>query len=136
MHNFSKWLACLLASALIVSTPIAAQDEPAGPTTRERVEIELEDIRQRLDLPDYTWNQVHLILKTSIRERIAIAQKYGLEEAASGEALSSKDERRMRKELKHSRKTTAERMERYLDKQQMKTFKALQDEIDTKLLAG
>lgn len=126
----SSLLACFLACPAAL-----AQDEPAGPTTRELVELQLEELKQELALSEYTWTQVHLILKTSIRERIAIAKKYGLDAGGEGVELSSKEERSMRKELKRSSKSTAERMERYLDKEQMKAFEDLQERIENDFLA-
>jgi len=135
MTRTGYFAACMLLLCALACPPATAQDEPTGPTTREQVDTQLEALRQQLALSEYTWNQVHLILKTSIRERIAIANKYGLDAAEDRVELSSKEQRRMRKELKSSRKSTAERMERYLDKEQMKAFEKLQEAIDTEFLA-
>ena len=133
----SLLLALLLALGGTLALPGMAQDaDQAAVTTRELVDQRLAEMKDRLALSDYTWEQVHLILKSSIRERIAIARKYGLD--GSGEALaelSGKDKRAMRRELKDSRKTTEERMERYLDKDQMKEFEAFQEEIYDDMLA-
>ena len=47
--------------------------------------------------------------------------------------MSSKDKRKMSRELKDSRKATVERMERFLAKEQMKEFKAIQREREEAL---
>ncbi len=135
MNKTMNILACLAVIGTLVAMPAGAQEEQAGPTTREQVETELSELKEQLGLPEYTWTQVHLILKTSIRERLAISKKFHLDEISDIEELSSKQQRSMRKELKRSRKSTAERMERYLDKEQMKNFEALQEDIDTEFLA-
>lgn len=128
------WACSALVCAWLV-TPAMGQEGVPASTTRAMVDQRLAEMKDRLELSDYTWEQVHLILKTSIRERIAIAKKYGLD--GSGEAvgeLSSRDKRKMRRELKHVRKSTEDRMERYLSKDQMKEFKAMQEEIHEGLL--
>lgn len=136
MNKNVLWVSALL---LIASVPAPAQEQdsaPATSTTRELVEVRLADMKERLNLSDYTWEQVHLILKTSIRERIAIAKKYGLDtENTNLDELSSRDQRRMRRDLKNVRKSTEKRMDRYLDKDQMKEFKAIQEDIHENILA-
>lgn len=133
-----KYLPVVAALALLLAAgPLAvAQETELQSTTRERVEAALEDYRKQLNVTDYQWTQVRLILKSDIRERMAIAQRYGLD--GSGEALeqlSSKDLRRLKREMKDSRKATEERMERYLDKDQMKAFEDLNEQYHDDLLA-
>lgn len=133
-----KKLTATLALLLVISAPtdLAGQEEPSAQTTRERVEVELEDYRARLNLSDYQWNQVRLILKSDIRERVAIAKRYGLEADGSGvENLSSKQLRQLKRDMKESRKATEERMERYLDKDQMKAFEKVHEQLHDELLA-
>ena len=127
-----------LTLSLMLAAPMAsAQDaeENTGPSVRERVEQELEQFRTDLDLTDYQWTQVEMILKSSIRERLAIAQRYGLEGQGDWSNLERKEKRQLAKDMKNSRKATAERMERYLDKEQMKAFKAYQEEKRDQMLA-
>lgn len=128
----------LLIAALLGGAPLlaAAQDAAGGPTTREVVESRLIDLKDRLNLDDYQWNQVEMILKSSIRERVAIARRYGLDgDPAAFEALEGKQKRAMKRALKDSRKNTARRMKRYLDKDQYKEFKRVQEEIHDNFLA-
>ena len=126
-------MSCTLALAL--SLPAMAQDD-AGPTTREQVATQLEDYKERMSLSDYQWSQVEMILKSGIRERVAIARRYGLDGNPEVlENLSRKDKRNLRKELKESREETEDRMKRYLDKEQFKEFKAIQEEIHEQFLA-
>ena len=128
-------LTCILALGLVI-TPLAMAQETDGPTTRQVLETELEDYRTLLEVSDYQWSQVRLILKSDIRERMAIAQRYGLDGSeGSLEQLSSKDLRRLKREMKDSRKATEERMERYLTKDQMKAFEKLNDQFHDELLA-
>ena len=75
-----------LALLMAVTLPVLAQDEAieaeaptAPPTTREQVDVQLAELKDRLNLTDYQWTQVEMILKSSIRERVAIAQRYGLD---------------------------------------------------------
>ena len=137
MHERKINLAILLGTCLaLASTPLLAQDEErAGPSVREQVDQELEMFRTDLGLSDYTWNQVELILKSGIRERVAIAQRYGIDAEGGLESLSNKDKRRMMKAMKESRKSTADRMERYLDKDQMKAFEDYQEQKRDEMLA-
>lgn len=128
MQKLTSSLAILLLLSLTWTVPVVAQDE-AGETVREQVDAQLMEYQERLDLDDYTWSQVHLILKSNVKERLAIAQRYGLD--GQGEAydqLSGKEKRQMRGELKENRKATTDRMERYLTKDQMKVFKEIQEE--------
>lgn len=130
----TKFIACILALVL-ASTPLAMAQDTDEPTTRQMVETELEDYRTQLEVSDYQWSQVRLILKSDIRERMAIAQRYGLDESGdSPELLSSKDLRRLKREMKNSRKATEERMERYLTKDQMKAFEKLNDQFHDDLM--
>lgn len=113
---------------------LRAQDNET--TTREMVEEQLLDLKTRLNLTDYQWTQVEMILKSSIRERVAIARRYGLD--GGGEAfanLERKQKRAMKKELKACRENTQDRMKRFLDKEQYKEFKAVQEEIHDEILA-
>lgn len=137
MNMYKTITVCLLLACAVAPLTVIAQEQPqaATTTTRELVDTRLADLKERLALSDYTWEQVHLILKTSIRERIAIGRKYGLDGGDSSEPLSSKEKRQMRRELKSNRKATANRMERYLDKDQMKEFKRVQEEIHAEVLA-
>jgi C-terminal processing protease CtpA/Prc len=129
-------LPVLLAAFIVTSPAVLAQEEDQGPSVRERVEQELEVVREELNLSDYKWAQVELILKSGIRERVAIVQRYGLDgTTVRFEDLSGKDQRRMRKDLKESLKNTEDRMERYLDKEQMKTFEEFQERQRDELLA-
>lgn len=122
-----------LLVAFAVAAPAAAQDGEA--TTRERVELRLEDLKGRLDLTDYQWTQVEMILRSSIRERMAIAERYGLDgDRETLTELEGSDKRAMRRELKACRKDTEKRMKRYLDKEQYKEFKAVQEAIHEELL--
>lgn len=143
MRTLKPTLTLLLAllMALAAAPAALAQDADtesnAGQlSTRELVETQLADLKERLDLSDYQWTQVQMILKSSIRERVAITRRYGLDgDPASLEALEGKDKRAMRKELKACRKDTEKRMKRYLDKDQYKAFKAVQEEIHEDLIA-
>ena len=119
----------------LTGTALAQDEERTGPSVREQVDSQLEVYRTEMGLSDYTWNQVELILKSGIRERVAIAQRYGLDQEGAMDNLSNKDKRQMRKELKESRKNTEERMERYLDKEQMKAFKQFQEEQRDQMMA-
>jgi len=134
-----KYLPILFTLALLtVNAPSgwAQEEDTIQSTTRQRVETELEDYRTRLNVNEYQWNQVRLILKSDIRERMAIAQRYGLDGSSeSVEQLSSKQLRRLKREMKDSRKATEERMERYLDKDQMKAFEKVNEELHDDLLA-
>lgn len=127
----------LLATAVLAlgAVPLGAQEE-AGTTTREVVETKLEEMKGRLDLDDYQWSQVEMILKSSIRERVAIINRYGLNrDDVTLDTLERSEKRAMRRELKDCRKNTEKRMKRYLDKDQYKEFKAIQDEIHDELMA-
>lgn len=127
-----RTILCLMLVALLAAAPLAAQQSDAGngPTTREEVDTRLASIKSELDLSDYQWNQVEMILKSSIRERVSIIQRYGLNENGTrAEPLEGKDKRAAKRELKSSRKDTEKRMKRYLDKQQYKAFKAYQETL-------
>lgn len=123
------------ATAIGMTTACAQEEESEGPSVRELVDQELELFRTELGLSDYTWTQVELILKSGIRERVAIAQRYGIDQEGGVENLTNKDKRHLRKELKESRKNTEDRMERYLDKEQMKTFEDFQEQQRDQMLA-
>ena len=133
-HKASLTLFLSIGLAL-TGTALAQDEERTGPSVREQVDSQLEVYRTEMGLSDYTWNQVELILKSGIRERVAIAQRYGLDQEGAMDNLSNKDKRQMRKELKESRKNTEERMERYLDKEQMKAFKQFQEEQRDQMMA-
>lgn len=118
-----------MAGALLLAHAATAPAHASDMTVRDQVATELEKYHAGLGLSDYTWTQVEVILKSGIRERVAIAQKYGL--AAPDDpppTLDAQQRKQLEKELKASRKTTEGRMERYLDKDQMKQFEAFQDE--------
>ncbi len=129
-------LLALLLTLAAAPAALAQDAEDAQLSTRELVETQLADLKERLDLSEYQWTQVQMILKSSIRERVAITRRYGLDgDPASLEALEGKEKRAMRKELKACRKDTEKRMKRYLDKDQYKAFKAVQEEIHEDLIA-
>lgn len=129
-----RLFAAVLFAGLMVGaapTPVAAEA-----TTREIVDQGLEEMKTRLELDDYQWAQVEMILKSGIRERVAIARRYGLDgETFTADTLDDDQFKAMRKDLKECRKNTEKRMKRYLDKEQYKTFKAVQEEIHAELLA-
>ncbi len=134
--RYTRFISILLTAAVLAVAPLAVAQDDEGLSVREQVDQELEVFRTELGLSEYTWTQVELILKSGIRERVAIARRYGLDETGSNyQALENKEKRRMQKDMKESRKNTAERMERYLDKDQMKAFKAFQEEQRDKMLA-
>ena len=127
--RFPTTIIALLCATLLAMPAMAQDEEQTGPSVREQVDQELEVFRNELGLSDYTWAQVEVILKSGIRERLAIAQSYGLDGTPGAlDNMERKDKRRMMKEMKESRKNTAERMERYLDKDQMKAFEAFQEQ--------
>lgn len=135
-------LAALLCLALLsAGTTATAQEDaavtaPPNATTREMVDDRLADMKERLALDDYQWTQVEMILKSSIRERVAIIRRYGLNGGAEAiAALEGAEKRAMKRELKDTRKETEKRMKRYLDKDQYKEFKAIQEEIHDELIA-
>lgn len=126
----------ILLSLVVGPITAGAQaDETGEPSVRERVQQELEQYREDLQLSNYQWSQVELILKSGIRERIAIAQQHGVDEMDDWSQLDRKAKRELSKDMKESRKNTAERMERYLTKDQMKAFEDYQDEQRDRLLA-
>ncbi len=126
----------LLTGLMLTAATVVAQTDEPGATTREVVEQHLEDMKTRLDLDDYTWSQVERILKSSIRERVAIARRYGLDgELESLADLEGSEKRAAKRELKQCRKDVEKRMKRYLDKEQYKEFKAIQEEIHEEMLA-
>jgi hypothetical protein len=126
---------CTLAIALGVGlTPLSAPADEA--TTREIVEQGLEELKARLALDDYQWAQVEMILKSGIRERVAITRRYGLDgDTVTADSLDDDQVKAMRKDLKECRKNTEKRMKRYLDKEQYKEFKAVQEALHEELLA-
>jgi hypothetical protein len=129
-------LLTLLAGLLLASAAATAQNDKPAATTREVVEQRLEDMKTRLALDDYTWTQVERILKSSIRERVAIAHRYGLDgEIESLAELEGREKRAAKRELKQCRKNVEKRMKRYLDKEQFKEFKAIQEEIHEEMMA-
>ena len=130
-------LTVLLVAGLAWSPLTMAQEEAdSGPTTRELVEAGLESFRQQLNLTDYQWTQVEQILRSGVRQRIAIARRYGLDGTLETiEGLDRKQKKRLEKDLKQSRKDTAERMKRYLDKDQYKAFKQLQEDLHDTIVA-
>ena len=135
------WSAILGLALLSASTVLPAQEEGAvtaspSSTTREMVDARLADMKERLALSDYQWTQVEMILKSSIRERVAIIRRYGLDGGPEAiAALEGAEKRAMRRELKDTRKETEKRMKRYLDKEQYKEFKVIQEEIHDELIA-
>jgi hypothetical protein len=129
-------LALTLAFLVLAGPTALAQESDLQSTTRTRVEAALEEYREQLHLTDYQWTQVRLIIKSDIRERMAIAQRYGLDGDGEGiDQLSSKELRRLKRDMKNSRKATEERMERYLDKDQMKAFEAIHEQLHDELMA-
>lgn len=131
-HRISTLLAALALLTGFVATAAPADDT----TTREIVEQGLEDMKTRLDLDDYQWSQVEMILKSGIRERVAITRRYGLDdETVTVADLEDDQVKAMRKDLKECRKNTEKRMKRYLDKEQFKAFKSMQEEIHEEMLA-
>ena len=133
----SRSILTLVAAAFLAlaAAPLSAQENGAG-TTREVVEIKLAEMKDRMALDDYQWSQVEMILKSSIRERVAIARRYGLDgDTVNLEELENADKKAMRRELKECGETAEKRMKRYLDKEQFKEFKAIQEEIHEELLA-
>ena len=131
----SSWLrpaTLVLVLALLGAGHVGAQtgDDNDTPTTRELVDEQLTRYRESLALSDYQWTQVERILRSDIRERVAIAQRFGLDGSdASAADLEKKQVRALERALKDSRDFTEERMKRYLEKDKFKEFKALQEEI-------
>lgn len=117
--------------------PVTTQaNDSDGPTTRELVAMQMDDYREQLDLSEYKWTQVEQILKSGIRERVAIARRYGFDGTFDHyQAMDRKQKKQLAKDLKDSRKNTAERMKRYLDKDQYKAFEALQEDIHDEIVA-
>lgn len=120
----------LMLLALFAATPVAAQQnaEDSGITTREAVDTRLTELKTELGLDDYKWSQVEMILKSGIREQIAIVRRYGLDGSEQRlEPLEGSEKRAAKRELKDSRKDMEKRMKRYLDKDQFKAFKEVQE---------
>lgn len=131
-----KRLFVLFLSALLLAFAGMAPADESGVTTREVVEQRLDDMKTRLDLDDYTWSQVERILKSNIRERVAIARRYGLEgDLETITELEGSEKRAAKRELKQCRKDVEKRMKRYLDKEQLREFKAIQEEIHDEMMA-
>lgn len=126
----ARTLFTLMLIALLATAPLAAQESPDsnGATTREVVDERLAELRTELDLNDYQWSQVEMILKSSIRERLAVIRRYDLDDSeARSEPLEGSEKRAAKRELKESRKDLEKRMKRYLDKEQYKAFKDRQE---------
>ena len=119
---------CLLLAAALPAAPAAAQ-ENEGPTTRDLIAEQLDGYREALELGDYEWSQVETILRSAIRERIAIGRRYGLEDEAALAALDRKQRRDLGRDLEEAREFTDERMERYLDKEQFERFEEYEDSL-------
>lgn len=143
MNAKIKLLSALLVLLLLAipQGPAGAQDDGDEPTTRELVDAQLIRYREELALGDYQWAQVEAILRSDIRERVAIARRYGLDGSDESAAnLEKKQLRALERQLKDSRDFTEERMKRYLDKPKFKEFKALQelihDEFEARLEAA
>ncbi|KAA9131332.1 hypothetical protein F3N42_08395 [Marinihelvus fidelis] len=126
----------LMLLALAASPAFAQGDPDENPSTRELVELGLQEFREQLNLSDYQWTQVEQILRSGVRQRIAIARRYGLDGTLESiESMDRKQKRRLEKDLKQSRKDTTERMKRFLDKDQYKAFKALQEDLHEAIVA-
>ena len=129
-------LALLSGSSLLSAQDATSVTATPNATTREMVDDRLAAMKERLALGDYEWTQVEMILKSSIRERVAIIRRYGLDGGPEAiAALEGSEKRAMKRELKDSRKNTEKRMKRYLTKDQYKEFKAIQEEIHEELIA-
>ena len=131
MNAMLKLLSALLVLLMLAGPgPAWSQEDSNEPTTRELVDEQLVRYRDELALDDYQWAQVEIILRSDIRERVAIARRFGLDGSdASAANLEKKQVRALEKQLKASRDYTEERMKRYLDKPKFKEFKALQEQI-------
>ncbi|MEM1411538.1 MAG: hypothetical protein AAGH19_04195 [Pseudomonadota bacterium] len=129
----------LCAMLALGAGPVVAEEpmaEEQKVTTREMVDSKLADMKDRLALDEYQWTQVEMILKSSIRERVAIIRRYGLDgDEVRLANLEGSEKRAMRRELKDCRKNAEKRMKRYLDKEQYQEFKTIQEEIHEELLA-
>ncbi len=135
-HIATVALTLLLGSPLLSAQDAESVTATPNATTREMVEDRLVDMKERLALGDYEWTQVEMILKSSIRERVAIIRRYGLDGGPEAiAALEGADKRAMKRELKDNRKNTEKRMKRYLSKDQYKEFKVIQEEIHDELIA-
>lgn len=126
-------MATCLGGALLCLSGIntaGAQDENTGPTTRELVDQQITRYRDTLELSDYKWAQVERILRSDIRERVAIARRFGLLGGDTSAAdLEKRQVRALEKDLKQARSFTEDRMKRYLEKSKFREFKDLQEEI-------
>jgi len=125
-----RTLFSLMFIALLGAAPLAAQEsaDDSGSTTREVVDERLAELKTELGLNDYQWSQVEMTLKSSIRERLAIVQRYDLEDgAARPEPLNGSEKRAAKRELKSSQENLEKRMKRYLDKEQYKSFRDSQE---------
>jgi hypothetical protein len=118
----------LLLGAVAPAAFAQAQD-PEGPTTRDLIAERLDGYRDALELDDYHWSRVETILRSAIRERIAIGRRYGLEDEAALAALERSERRQLERDLEQARDFTLDRMERYLDEEQFERFEDYEDGI-------
>lgn len=98
----------------------------------ERIEQQLTELKQRLELSDTQSEQIRSILEQSVEERRSILQRYGIDmenkDPDTRKKLSFREKRKLGGELREAKKETMAQLDKLLSTAQMEEYHAMQKE--------
>jgi len=103
----------------------------------ERIEQQLTELKQRLELSDTQSMQIRPILEKSAEERRSILKRYGVDmenmDPDTRKKLSFREKRKLGGELRDAKKETIVQLDKLLSDTQMEAYHAIQKERKEKL---
>ena len=124
-----KNLAALTVAAFVclMPTPVFAADRQIDDATLEALMEQAEENRARLNLTPEQEKEVQPIIEGSRDRRLAILERYGFGRGTKP-SLSLREKISLAKDMKAVRQDTEAALARQLTREQMATYKAIQDE--------
>ncbi len=134
-HNRSSSSFLVLFCAFVIgmlSPAWASQEREIDP---ERLQAQLEETKERLQLTDEQVAQLRPILERSLEKRLQVLEKHGisLDPEAPQKKLGLRKARKLRNDMKKVRKETEEELKGVLSQNQMKEWKKIEEERSQRL---
>ena len=129
-HSTIRVSSILTLLLLLLASPLYAQTAAPGEEAIERIRAQVQETQERLQLTEAQQETIRPILEESFEQRLAVLEKHGidLENRDANERPGFRTMRKLRKDMDKVRKETEKQLEDVLTADQMKEWKAIEEE--------
>jgi hypothetical protein len=130
IKNTVRYLFALPVLTLLTATPLRAQADEVSDLMRARINAQIQESMEQLQLSEEQQEVVRPILEENFTKRLAVMAKYGLDPQSmmEGDRPGRRTLRRMRNDIDEVSKNTEEQLKTVLTDEQIDLWNEMEEE--------